>query len=157
MTLLKWQEPRAFTRAVHRMAARSNWWSRPLLSVLGGLVFIGLWAIAKLNPAKTPPPFWVVCILSTSWGFFMVYIVPWVYSFIPACVKFKQKAIIRIYGGSARSIPPNNILSYEFDEMHGYVVIRFKVLNQNDLVCAIPSGFDLSNIERVLGELKIPK
>lgn len=157
MTLLKWSEPRDYTRALYKNAARPRKWSRPIIAIFAALVMLATREVAKLDPHKTPPPFWVAVPLAITFGFFVTYGIPWMYSFAPSQIRMTEKAIFRSNGQSARTIKPNLIASYHFEESHGYIVLRFIIPSQVDLLCALPKNIEPAHIERVLAELKIPR
>ena len=157
MTLLKWTEPRAFARITYKETTYSSKWSRPVWAFFAGVGMLAIWGIAKLNPHKNAPPFWAACILAAIFGVFITYIVPWMYSFVSAQFRITEKSIVRIHGNTARTVKPESVLSFDFEEMYHHRIIRFRIKKQRDMVSAIPENVSVIDVERCLLALKIKR
>lgn len=99
---LEWKEPKAVRVAREQVETESlSPWFRPGAILIVVALCMTNWWLALRNPGKTPPPLTVALSLSTGFGVFLVYIVPWFFRFCPSYIRIFDKSITRVIGNSA--------------------------------------------------------
>jgi len=157
MTLLKWTEPLAYVRASYRHEIASNKGLRPRMAGYIALGLMALSLLSRLNPNKTPPSWGVACLIAIIAGLVFAYLVPLLYLLAPPQVMIKERKIIRAHANTARQVAVRDLLSFEFDEILGFAVVRFEVRKQAPLVCALPDPAFKDELRRVLSELRLER
>ena len=157
MILLKWEEPKAFSRAqeAHEKRAGSKWWLKPAGYAAVFIWVMGLWGLGHLDPKKDPPSLWVALSLALAMAVFLIECVPYMYRWFPVQVRVTEKKIMRLHANTARHIPKEKVTGYVFEELHESRALRVMVRGEPDLVIGLPSADFGQDVRRVLAELKI--
>ena len=100
-TLLKWREPKHVGRVVEVAEEKAiKWWLRPTGALLIAVCFMSVWLLAKLNPNKTPPPFWQMTLIALAGGAFFVYVIPKLSGLFPRWIILRESGIQFQTGGT---------------------------------------------------------
>lgn len=101
---LEWKEPKAVRMAREQTEADSRPpWLKPGVLLVVVAVCMADWWFALHNPGKKPVSLPVALSLASGGGFFLVYVVPWCFRFLPSHISVFDKSITRVVGNSAAS------------------------------------------------------
>lgn len=153
----RWKEPRTFLQQKAAMEeARAPRWLKPLLACLYAGMLLGLWALAKLVPGKTPPSFQNALLLAAGGALLFAYGLPWLAKISQSQVCFFSSRIIRQHAGT---------LAWEYARMRCFEwvsgpehhVLLFKYGPREQAVClGLPPEMEREAVTRFLIARGVP-
>lgn len=156
----RWKEPKAFLKAKAAMdEARGRWWHKPMVACVYLLMLLGTWAVAKLNPAKHPPPGEIIVPLAIAAGLFLAYGLPWLQTVIPAPseVRLYSSRILRQHWSSLILDYPK-MRCFDWISGPGCQVLMLKYGPKEDVVClGVPTDMDTEAVSEFLVSKGVPR
>lgn len=87
----------------------------------------------------------------------MTYVVPLFYLIWAPEIRIKEHSVSFLHGNIARTIPAEEIASYDFVRLHGFEALRLEVKDRKPLICALPTHNLKIEVRRALAELRIER
>jgi hypothetical protein len=148
--LLRWIEPHEFCRVSYKAGTTSfNGWSRTAACALVAGLTLTAWLVGHFVH-RQPLPFWQALVLALALSWFMIYLIPWAFSFWPSYILVFDDRIKRVMGNTIQCWKLANIEAYLWRDWgdRGILVLRNK---QNvHILIGVPENVPRGEINRLL-------
>lgn len=98
----------------------------PVAALLFTLMILAQWYVARFNPQKHPPVFYVALVMAILGGWFFVYIFPWVITLCPSEVRLSDTHVARVRGNANRALRYADIEYFAWRMTEGITTLVLK-------------------------------
>jgi hypothetical protein len=155
-----WREPKGFRRALAAVhTANERWWHNLAGGFVLACLLMTVWALAKLDPKKQPPPFELAIAFALPTGTSLLYVLSWVHRVAPSTVSLMDDRMIRLISRSRLDFKYGNVESFVLHDYDTFRVLVLGLRTGRTWPLGVPVDMDMSAVEDFLvdrGLRKLP-